>query len=165
MSIGSTEGVGYGVTGTASTGTTKGTTSEDKNMFLELMVTQMKYQDPLNPTDSSQMLAQTAQFTSLEKLGSIADQNAMILSTQLAFGASSMIGQTVRWYDEKGVEQSGKVQGTTYLASGPVLSVDGRKVPITDVLSVGDAPTIEAPSTGGSGSTYVPPSGTPATTT
>ncbi|NHA00579.1 flagellar hook capping protein [Nocardioides sp. W3-2-3] len=130
------------------------------------MVTQMKYQDPLNPTDSSQMLAQTAQFTSLEKLGSIADQNAMILSTQASPSApGSMIGQTVRWYDEKGVEQSGKVQGTTYLASGPVLSVDGKKVPITDVLSVGDAPTIPAPATGGSGSTYVPPSGTPSTTT
>ncbi len=165
MSVSSTEGVGYGVTGTASAGTTQATTSEDKNMFLELMVTQMKYQDPLNPTDSSQMLAQTAQFTSLEKLGAIADQNAMILSTQLAFGASSMIGQTVRWYGEDGTEQSGTVQGTTYLASGPVLSVDGQQVPITDVLSVGDAPTIPAPKTGDSGSTHVPPSGTPSTTT
>lgn len=167
MSIGSTEGVGYGVTGTASAGlSTASAATSDKNMFLELMVTQMKYQDPLNPTDSSEMLAQSAQFTSLEKLESIAEQNAMLLSTQLAFGASSMIGQTVRWYDDAGVEQSGTVQGTTYLASGPVLSVDGQHVPITDVLSVGTAPTIPAPKpgTGGGGSTYVPPSGTPTTT-
>ncbi|KRC52622.1 MULTISPECIES: flagellar hook assembly protein FlgD [unclassified Nocardioides] len=148
MSVGSTEAVTYGVTGHASTGSTTSTaTSADKNMFLELMVTQMKYQDPMNPTDSSQMLAQTAQFTSLEKLEAISDQNAMLISTQLAFGATSMIGQTVRWYDKDGVEQSGTVQGTTYMGTGPVLSVDGQQVAITDVVSVGDAPTIKPPTT------------------
>lgn len=141
MSISATEGVTYGVTGTAgSPGATKA--AEDKNMFLELMVTQLRYQDPLNPTDSSQMLAQTAQFTSLEKMQDVADQTAMMLSTQLAFGATTMIGKTVRWYDADGAELSGVVQGTTYLSTGPVLSIDGQHVPITDVVSVGDAPTV-----------------------
>ena len=167
MSVSSTEGIGgYGVTGTAATGAT-GTTgapkTADKDMFLQLMVAQMKYQDPLNPTDSSQFLAQTAQFTALEKMQDVADQTAMMLSTQLAFGASSLIGQTVRWYDATGAEQSGVVQGTTYLNTGPVLSVDGKSVAVTDVISVGTAPTIQAPTTSGGG-TYVPPSGTPSTT-
>jgi flagellar basal-body rod modification protein FlgD len=154
----------YGLTGApvSSTGTAAG---PDKEMFLQLLVAQMRYQDPMNPTDSSQFLAQSAQFTSLEKMQAVADQTAMLLSTQLAFGASSLIGQTVRWYDDKGVEQSGKVQGTTYLASGPVLSVDGQHVPIAGVISVGDAPTVPAPTSGSSGgSTYVPPSGTPTKT-
>ncbi|GAA3652300.1 hypothetical protein GCM10022237_10180 [Nocardioides ginsengisoli] len=171
MPISPTDGVAsaaaapsYGVTSNAgSTSSTKG--FGDQKVFLELMVAQMRYQDPLNPTDSSQFMAQTAQFTALEKMQAVADQTAMLLSTQLAFGASSMIGQTVRWYDDKGVEQSGKVQGTTYLASGPVLSVDGNHVPIADVISVGDAPTVPAPTSGSSGgSTYVPPSGTPTKT-
>ncbi|XBB67390.1 flagellar hook capping FlgD N-terminal domain-containing protein [Nocardioides sp. WV_118_6] len=155
----------YGVTSNAgSTSSTKG--FGDQQVFLELMVAQMRYQDPLNPTDSSQFMAQTAQFTALEKMQNVADQTAMLLSTQLAFGASSMIGQTVRWYDAKGVEQSGTVQGTTYLSSGPVLSVDGHHVPITDVISVGSAPTIEKPPTGGTGNgTYIPPSGKPPTKT
>lgn len=160
MSVTPTEGVNYGVTGAASTGGSTSTSStDDKDMFLQLMVAQMKYQDPLNPTDSSEFLAQTAQFTALEKMQDVADQTAMLLSTQLAFGASSLIGQTVRWYDDTGAEQSGTVQGTTYLASGPVLSVDGRKVPITDVISVGDAPTIPATTTSGT------PTGTPSGTT
>ncbi|GAA4810473.1 flagellar hook capping FlgD N-terminal domain-containing protein [Nocardioides caeni] len=140
MSISATEGVTYGVTGTAGTSSTSSTAS-DKNMFLELMVTQLRYQDPLNPADSSEMLAQTAQFTALEKMEAVAEQTAMLLSTQLAFGATTMIGKTVRWYDETGAELSGVVQGTTYLSTGPVLSVDGQTVPITDVVSVGDAPT------------------------
>lgn len=164
MSVNPTEGIRYGVTGAASAGgSTSASPTDDKDMFLELMVAQMRYQDPLNPTDSSQFLAQTAQFTALEKMQDVADQTAMMLSTQLAFGASSLIGQKVRWYDDAGAEQTGTVQGTTYLASGPVLSVDGQQVPITDVISVGDAPTIKAPTTSGGG-TYVPPSGTPSTT-
>lgn len=149
MSIGATEGVTYGVT-SGGTSTAPANSFGDQKVFLELMVAQMRYQDPLNPADSSEFMAQTAQFTALEKMQAVADQTAMLLSTQLAFGASSMIGQTVRWYDESGAELSGTVQGTTYLSTGPMLSVDGHQVPITGVISVGTAPTITAP----------PPSGT-----
>lgn len=164
MSISATEGVGYGVTGHA--GATGSTGAADKNMFLDLMVAQMRYQDPLNPADSSQMMAQTAQFTSLEKMQQVADQTAMLLSTQLAFGASALIGKTVHWNDANGVEQTGTVQGTTYLATGPMLSVDGKEVQMTDVLSVGDAPTIQPTTDSGTGA-YKAPTGYPgaATTT
>ena len=41
--------------------------TSDKDMFLQLLVAQMKYQDPMNPTDSSEFLSQSAQFTALEK--------------------------------------------------------------------------------------------------
>ena len=43
----------------------------DKNSFMQLMVTQLKNQDPLNPSDNQQMAAQLAQFTSLESLQNI----------------------------------------------------------------------------------------------
>jgi flagellar basal-body rod modification protein FlgD len=36
-------------------------------MFLQLLVTQLKNQDPLNPTDSSQFVTQLAQFQQLEQ--------------------------------------------------------------------------------------------------
>lgn len=160
MSINATEGVTYGVTGAPPTAATN--SFGDQQVFLELMVAQMRYQDPLNPSDSSEFMAQTAQFTALEKMQAVADQTAMLLSTQLAFGASALIGQTVRWQDASGVEQSGTVQGTTYLATGPVLSVDGREVPMAEVISVGEAPTI-APSGPESGTgTWTPPEGQPA---
>lgn len=158
MSIGATEGVTYGVTSGA-TSTAQTNSFGDQKVFLELMVAQMRYQDPLNPADSSEFMAQTAQFTALEKMQAVADQTAMLLSTQLAFGASSMIGQTVRWHDASGAELSGTVQGTTYLSTGPMLSVDGHQVPITGVISVGTAPTITAPPPSGTTGT---PSGTPA---
>lgn len=39
----------------------------DKDAFLQLLVAQFKYQDPLNPVDDKQFIAQMAQFTALEQ--------------------------------------------------------------------------------------------------
>lgn len=39
----------------------------DKNMFLQLLVAQLRNQDPLNPTDGTQFLGQLAQFQQLEQ--------------------------------------------------------------------------------------------------
>ena len=42
----------------------------DKDMFLQLLVAQLKYQNPMEPMDSSQFMAQNAQYTTVEKLRS-----------------------------------------------------------------------------------------------
>ena len=39
-----------------------------KDEFLQLLVTQMQYQDPLNPTSDTEFIAQMAQFSSLEQM-------------------------------------------------------------------------------------------------
>jgi len=162
VSVTPTDGVSSGLmspVAATSAGTTDGL--GDQQTFLELMVAQLRYQDPLNPTDSSEFLSQSAQFTALQKMQDVADQTAMLLTTQLSFGASSLIGKTVHWNDENGVEQTGVVQGTTFLPSGPVLSVDGHEVPVMSVISVGDAPTIQP--TAPSGDATTGPSCTPPT--
>ena len=53
--------------------------TEDKQMFLELMVAQLRYQDPLNPADSGEFLAQSAQFTALEKMQDVSDRVGALL--------------------------------------------------------------------------------------
>ena len=51
-----------------------------QDAFMKLLVTQLQHQDPTAPKDDAQMLAQLAQFTSLEKLSSI-DQSLTTLTT------------------------------------------------------------------------------------
>ena len=58
--------------------------SSDKEMFLNLMVAQLRYQDPMNPADSGEFLAQTAQFTALEKMQDVADQTRRPALAQIA---------------------------------------------------------------------------------
>lgn len=142
MTVSATEGVTGPFSTPISAAATSNTSSlGDQNTFLQLMVAQMKYQDPMNPTDSSQFLSQTAQFTALEKMTSVADQMSALVQSQMAFGAGAMIGQNVHWTDDSGATQSGTVTGASFLSTGPTLTIDGASVPLTSVTSVGATPS------------------------
>jgi flagellar basal-body rod modification protein FlgD len=59
-------------TGTATAAaTTKSTTFIDKNAFLNLLVSQLKYQDPMDPMKADQFMSQLAQMTQVEQLQNI----------------------------------------------------------------------------------------------
>jgi flagellar basal-body rod modification protein FlgD len=117
----------------------------DKEMFLNLMVAQLRYQDPMNPTDSGQFLAQNAQFTALEKMQDVADQTAALLSTQISFGAAGMVGKNVTYENEDGSRTSGLVGSVSYDATGPMLVVDGKNVSLGQIQSI--SATTTAPTT------------------
>ena len=132
------------VTGTSTTGTTGTDTSAaldrfsqiGQDTFLKLMMAQLQNQDPMNPTDSSQFLAQTAQFTSVEKLTQVASQTAEALTLQREFGASSMVGKTVSYANQDGSTATGAVDSVRFTDSGPVLAIGSTEVAFTDVLGV-----------------------------
>src|SRR3954463_7775998 len=132
--IPTTQPSGAGMFGTAGTSSSTSRKSPDKDMFLQLLVAQMRYQDPSNPTDSSQFLAQSAQFTALEKMQAVADQTAKLVSAQMAFGASGLVGKQVTWVDSDGTNQTGTVTGVTFGADGPTLDAGGATFPVTSLL-------------------------------
>ena len=78
---------GVGTAYTPATSTLDRPDQMGKDVFLQLLVAQMRYQDPSNPVDSSQMMAQTATFTQVEKLEEIASQNAALLALQRSTSA------------------------------------------------------------------------------
>jgi flagellar basal-body rod modification protein FlgD len=110
-------------------------------MFMQLLVAQMRYQDPSNPTDSSAFLAQSAQFTALEKMQTVADQTTQLVGLQVAFGASSLVGKTVAYQGADGQTTSGVVTAARFETTGPVLQVNGEEVRFADIRSVGDGTT------------------------
>jgi flagellar basal-body rod modification protein FlgD len=135
MSIPATEAVTTGMFGATGTSSSTGAAG-DKEMFLQLLVAQMRYQDPMNPTDSAEFLAQTAQFTSLEKLEVVADQSAQAFAAQMAFGASSLVGRTVTYTDAEGAEVTGTVSSVRFGSSGPLLGVGDAEVALDQVVTV-----------------------------
>src|SRR5450755_1291216 len=56
-----------GSSSSSSTTAATGTTQVTKNMFLQLLVAQIKNQDPMSPSDGTQFLTQLAQFQQLEQ--------------------------------------------------------------------------------------------------
>ena len=123
--------------------------SQDKEMFLQLLVAQMRYQDPMNPTDSSEFLAQSAQFTALEKMQAVADQTLQLVNLQVAFGASSLVGRTVTFARQDGSVATGTVDSVRFESTGPVLLVAGEDVALANVQTVaqGGADTVTPPDT------------------
>jgi flagellar basal-body rod modification protein FlgD len=75
-----------------------------KDDFLKLLVTQLQNQDPLNPTDSTEFVAQLAQFSSLEQLTSVNDN----LKTVQLFDQSINNAQAVNFVG-KSIKASGSM--------------------------------------------------------
>ena len=95
MPVGDSSSIGLaGLSGLGGTSTTKKKEEVGRDEFLQLLITQLKNQDPEAPVDSKEFAVQLAQFTSVEKLISIDDK----LSKQAAQSSSSMatyLGQEV----------------------------------------------------------------------
>ncbi len=80
-----------------------------KDVFLKLLVAQMRYQDPSNPVDSSQMMAQTASFSQVEKLEQLVNQNASMLVLQESATAGALVGRRATYTDTTGAPVTGTV--------------------------------------------------------
>ena len=135
-----TNAIQYSIPTAASTATSKATpptNSLGKDAFLKLLVAQLKYQDPMKPADSQSFMAQTAQFTQVEKLEEIATQNSQNIRTQGLSTASALIGRTVKYQNAQGAVASGVVTAASLNADGVRLKVSGMDADLTAVIEVG----------------------------
>lgn len=113
----------------------------DKDAFINLLMTQMQYQDPLEPMDNTEMVAQLAQFTALEQMLNVAQTN----QKQLANG---LIGQYVEYaYTDSTTGQTsynvGKVDYVNLTGDTPMLGIGDLTVSLEDVYGVIDASNIQ----------------------
>jgi flagellar basal-body rod modification protein FlgD len=121
MNVTPTSGVSTQSSTDTTTGTTSGADSLDYDSFLQLLIAQMKNQDPTNPTDPSQFVAQLASFSSVEQ--AIKTNNKLdTLNTSLALTqAEGLIGRTVA-SDDGSV--TGTVAGVRVISGGAVAILD-----------------------------------------
>lgn len=142
-------GIGTSAAGTSAAGTNGNFKSAamqglDTDVFLQLLVAQMKYQNPLDPMDSSQFLSQASQFAMVEQLEALTSAQAELKAMQTAMLSTDLVGRqvtgTAMFTNElvTGVVETVKLGTDT-----PVLMVDGRQVPLTSVIEVTDRPATE----------------------
>lgn len=114
--------------------------------FLQLLIAQLQYQDPLAPTDPSSMLEQTSQFANVEAVQKLNELQTQLLGFSQFQTAAAMIGSQVTAEDANLGAITGQVVGVTATPTGPVLRLaGGTEVDVRDVLAVdltpGDDPT------------------------
>jgi flagellar basal-body rod modification protein FlgD len=127
-------------------GTTNGQQTLGQDAFLKLLVAQLKYQDPTDPVKGAEFIAQTAQFSSVEKLEEMSRLSTELVLSQRLNQASNLVGRTVSYTGTDGTERSGVVSAAQLNAAGPVLKVGTDDVPLASVTTVREtSPTSSTP--------------------
>ncbi|GIG22624.1 flagellar basal body rod modification protein FlgD [Cellulomonas chitinilytica] len=114
----------------------------DKQAFLDLLVAQMRNQDPSSPMDSSQLMQQTTQLSVMESLQELTSTQREAFALQMRMNAAQLVGQQVTWTDADGATQTGVVSAVSYAGSVPTVKVGDQDVTLDAVASVTTAPTL-----------------------
>lgn len=105
--------------------------------FLQLLVAQLRYQNPLAPTDGAAMLQQTATFTQVETLQAIAEINQQLMGFQQVTMGLGLVGKEVDAITADGNPVTGEVTSMRFTVDGPFLRIDdGSEIPMENVVSV-----------------------------
>jgi flagellar basal-body rod modification protein FlgD len=122
-----------------------GATAFDKDTFLKLLVAQLKYQDPSHPADSGQLMQQTSSLSMVESTNQMAKEisamvntyTSMLAEQRMASGVA-LVGHNVSYLDPSDATKTlqGVVDSVKFDATGPILSVGGKDVPLSSVSAV-----------------------------
>jgi flagellar basal-body rod modification protein FlgD len=134
MQVSSTNSVSApGSFATASQAVSKAKTV-DYDQFLQLLVAEMKNQDPTNPMDPTQTVSQLASFSAVEQALRTNDMLSTLLSQSTLSQAGSLIGKTITTADGS---TSGQIVSITTSASGLTATLaDGRIVQLQPGISI-----------------------------
>lgn len=115
------------VTGTSQTSKTAANNILGKDDFLKLMVAQMKNQDPMNPADDKDNIAQMAQFSSLEQITNLANATQELANRMSLTQNVGLLGHDVTYTGTDGTAVTGTVDGLDLETNGTTtLSVAGK---------------------------------------
>lgn len=109
----------------------------DKNAFLQMLVAQLKYQNPMSPTDGTQYMAQMAQFAMVEALQNIETAQTQATTWQQALTGENMVGKYVKGVGAAGTVVTGLVTGIQLGSGTPTLTLkDGSTISAANVATV-----------------------------
>lgn len=111
-----------------------------KDQFLQLLITQLRYQDPISPVDDKEFIAQMAQFSSLEQMQNLnTNMSEMMLAQQklTSLGqATQMIGKSVELFTHEGENIFGQVSGVQFKNGWPEIIVDGKLYDFGEIVAI-----------------------------
>jgi len=104
--------------------------------FLKLLVAQMEAQDPINPMDNKDMMAQMVQFSTLQGNTSMQQALSAMQSSQSLLQANSLLGRLVSVQVDANTIQQGVVSGVDVSSGTPQILVNDAAYDLSQVLAI-----------------------------
>ena len=109
--------------GSTSTELTQSTLGQED--FIKLFLTELTFQDPLEPINNREFLAQMAQFANLEQTRITNENTENLVAMNSTAQSLGLLGRQVEVLTESGESVLGEVSAISFSASGPVLTING----------------------------------------
>jgi len=103
--------------------------------FMRLFVTQMQHQDPTQPMDTNQMMAQLAQLSTVQQLDAMSANFASAFRTEQMGLARDLVGSTIRYYDN-GALYTGVVDEATVQNDTIGVTVNETFIPLDNIRGI-----------------------------
>lgn len=108
-----------------------------KDQFLELLTTQLKNQNPMEPMDNKQFISQMAQFSSLEQMNNLNSTMKGFVKAQKISQAGSLVGQKVEVLNsDTGDTITGKIEKANVTGENTTVTINGSQYPIANIQNV-----------------------------
>ena len=108
---------------------------ESKFEFLQLLVTQLQHQDPIEPVDQENFMQQLASFTTVEEIEKLNLRFDEMLRVQELSQGYDLVGRDVRFLEANQLT-TGKVDEVQFEDGQVMALVEGRQVPVSSITSI-----------------------------
>jgi len=132
----------------ADTAVTNPASTMGENDFLKLLVAQLQYQDPMNPTGNDQFMQEQAQFSTVEGINNLQKTMLSMQADQQLAQSVSLIGKQVTYIAADGTSTAAGVVSSVTSSSGSLsLTVGGHHVDPSSVVTVEAGPQAQGTTT------------------
>ena len=126
----------YATMNTGTTATKAPKQTLDSEVFMTLLVAQLRNQDPSSPMDTNQMMSQQTSLASLEQLTGLSNTSSEQFALTMRMAAMNIVGKSVSYTGTDGSVVSGSATGASFANSVPTIKVGGASVNLDKILSI-----------------------------
>ena len=103
--------------------------------YMDLLIAQLKHQNPEEPMSNAEMVTQMAQLTTLEEMSKLNLNFKDILEVERLLAGGSLVGKEVE-YTHDGATASGEVEAVALQSDGIYVTVDGVEIPSDQISRI-----------------------------
>ena len=123
--------------------TQKPTQELDKNAFMQILVNQLKYQNPMEPQDSETFINQMVQLSTMEQMANLTANIERMLQSNEFNRAVSLIGHQVTALNTNGEPVEGTIEKVSMAAGEPRLVVNNSEYSLGQIVNISKPPVEE----------------------